>query len=202
MSLHLIESPPPAPQAFELTPIDLRRQPTRPGVTYSEIDFRVPIDLARTAVEIAADEGLQGSVWVGLVIESERIVGQACDGEHQAEKLRSYLDELARTPSPPVPGGAARLTEFGKALRGAARRPEQGPAVAQRIAEQPRLTARAPYQALTAWRRAAIGSGQRLDKWAAGRLLRLPRARFLWEASAAERGETLAEWVLVHATRR
>jgi hypothetical protein len=201
MTLRLLESAPPPPPAFEVAPIELRRHPTRPSVTHVDIELELPIDLARGADELAAEEGLATTVWVALVIESERAVRRACGNDSQADELRDRLDELARTPVAPVPGGAARLGAFGKALRGAGS--DAGPLPKRPVAIHPeRLSARAPYQALTAWRDAAIGEGQRLDEWAAERLRWLPRGRFLWEASAAERGETLAEWVLAQAARR
>jgi hypothetical protein len=64
------------------------------------------------------------------------------------------------------------------------------------------MTALIPYQAITAWRRDAIEEAQPFEEWAAERLRLLPRDRSLWEAAAAERGETLGEWVLLHAARR
>jgi hypothetical protein len=170
-------------------------------VTHVDIELKLPIDLVRAADELAAKEGLATAVWVALVIESDRAVRRACGDELQADELRERLDELARAPEASVPGGAARLGAFGKALRSA--RSNGGPLPRRPLAIHPeRVCARAPYQALTAWRDAAIGERQRLDEWAAERLRRLPRGRFLWEASAAERGETLAEWVLAQAARR
>jgi hypothetical protein len=201
MTLRLLESAPPPEPPFEVAPIDLGRHPTRPGVTHVDIKLELPIDLAHGAHDLAAMEGVPSAVWVALVIESERAVRQARGEDSDAEELRDRLDELAKTPAAPVPGGALRLGAFGKALRHAG--PGAGPRPGRPVTLHPqRMTARAPYQALTVWRAAAIGDGRRLDEWAAERLRPLPRGRFLWEASAAERGETLAEWVLVQAARR
>jgi hypothetical protein len=201
MPLRLVDSLAPSPQAFELAPFDLRRQATRPGVSHLEIDFDAPTVLAEAVRTIAAEEGLPDDVWVGLVIESERAVEVPCpDGS--TEDFRGHLDDLASTSGAPVPGGAARLGEFGKALRAAASRPRQSQGSRLPVTERSQLTAKVPYQALTAWRRAAIEHAQPFDTWAVERLEPLPRARFLWEATAAERGETLAEWVLLYAARR
>lgn len=198
MTLRLVDSRPPPPPAFEREPIDLRRQPTRPGVTHSEIELRLPVDLATKVLASAAEERIPVAVWIALVIESGRALDQTWREGWQVEALCDELDQLARVSQPPVPGGASRLAEFGRSLRDDQRRPKLGPE-----AQNPaRLVARVPNPALTAWRRAAIESGLSVDGWAAARLARLPRVRYLWEASAAERGETLAEWVFVHAARR
>lgn len=196
--LRLVDFLPPPPPAFEREPIDLRRQPTRPGVTHSEIQLRLPVELATKVLANAAEERLPVAVWAGLVIESERALDQAQREGQQAEALRDELDRLARVQQPPVPGAASRLAEFGRSLRKDQRRPELAPD----LQNSARLVARVPYPALTAWRRAAIESGQSVDEWATAKLTQLPRVRYLWEASAAERGETLAEWVLVQAARR
>jgi hypothetical protein len=202
MGLRLVHSIPPPPPAFELPRIDLERQPTRPGVTHTKIEFGAPAGLARQAMEIARQEGLPDPVWVGLVIESERVIRQACEDQHQAAELRGYLDRVARAPSSSVPGAARRLTEFGKALRGARARPAQRTMLAPDLSGSARMAALIPYQAITAWRRDAIEKAQPFEVWAAERLRLLPRDRLLWEAAAAERGETLGEWVLLHAARR
>jgi len=196
--LRLVESAPPPPPAFEREPIDLRRQPIRPGVTHSEIELRLPVDLGVKVSASATEERIPVAVWIGLVIESTRALDQARREGQRIGALDDELDQLARVPQPPVPGAASRLAEFGRSLRDDHRRPEP-----ERDLNHPGpLVARVPYPALTAWRLAAIESGQSVDDWAAAALAQLPRARYLWEASAAERGETLAEWVFVHAARR
>lgn len=196
--LRLVDSPSPTPPAFERDPIELRRQPTRPGVTHSEIGLRLPVELATNVLVSAAEERIPVAVWIGFVIESERALNQARSEGQQVDALCDELDQLARVPQPPVPGAARRLAEFGRSLRDAQQRPELAPD----LQNPGQLVARVPYPALTAWRRAAIECGQSVDGWAAARLAGLPRVRYLWEASAAERGETLAEWVFVHAARR
>jgi hypothetical protein len=202
MSLHLVDSPPPTPPAFELAPIDLRRQLTRPGVTHTEVELQVGVELAEAASRVAIEEGLSIPVWIGFVVESERAVEQACSDKREIDELRGCLDRMARASSPPIPGGATRLAEFGKALRNVGETPPQRSAARLDLRTAAKISARVPYQVVTAWRLAAIESGQPVDAWAIDHLRRLPRGRFRWEAAAAERGETLAEWVLVQAARR
>lgn len=202
MSLRLVDPLPPTPLAFELAPIDLQRQPTRPGVTQTEIELQVGTELMEAASQAATEEGLSVSVWIGFVIESERAVRQACGENREIDELRERLDGMARELNPPIPGAATRLAEFGRALRNAAMAPTQGSAMGGNLRTPARLSARVPYQAVTAWRLAAIENGQPVNAWAIKHLQRLPRGRFRWEAAAAERGETLAEWVLVQAARR
>jgi len=201
MRLRLVEPLSPRPPVFELAPVDLRRQPTRPGVTHSTIEFDGRRELALAAARISARAGLPSAVWIGLVIESERALGQLHGDQREAGKLRERLDELARRAEVPVPGAAVRLAAYGRALRSAVPREDRQAALYPAGATV-RLTARVPYQAVIAWRRAAIERGQALEVWANERLGSLPRDRSLWEAAAAERGETLAEWVVLHAARR
>jgi hypothetical protein len=202
MSLHLVDSPAPPPPAFELPPLNLRRRATRPGASHLEISFASPASLTKAVRRIASEEGLPTEVWVGMAIESERAVEAARQAD-KGEELRGYLDDLAATPATPVPGGAGRLGEFARALRALGRDPRQGVGeVAGRGGGAELLTAKVPYQALTAWRRAAIEASEAFDAWAVGRLGRLPRRRLIWEAKAAEEGATLAEWVLLYAARR
>lgn len=201
MHLRLVASPPPQPSAFELPPVDLRVRPTRPGVTHSKLQLRLPGRLAAGAEAVAGTEGLSRSVWIGLVAESERAVGQAAASHEAAAALRAWLDELAAEPSDPVPGAPARLGSFAKELRRLGRGPGAQWEAPEGSESPVAVEAMAPYSSVGAWRRSAIEAGQSLDTWAAERLRNLPSGRGLWEASAAERGETLAEWVLAQAAR-
>lgn len=203
MHLRLVETAPPAPDAFEIPAVDLRTRPTRPGVTQTGLTLRVSKDLAAKVGELARKEGLREDAWIGLAIESERAVRQTASTEADAARLRRQLDEEAQRPAVPIPGGPARLTNFATALRQLEGRRET-PSAVTIIAtpDEIALKASLPYQSVGAWRRCAIESGQSLDTWAAECLKGLPRNRFLWEAAAIDRGETLAEWVLAQAARR
>jgi hypothetical protein len=159
--------------------------------------------LAATVGELARSEGLREDAWIGLAIESERAVRLAAATEADAAQLRQQLDELAQKRSVPIPGGPVRLTNFSAALRQLGGKNEARPAATMiATSEETVLRASLPYQSVGAWRRYAIESSQSLDAWAIEHLEELPRNRFLWEATAAERGETLVEWVLAQATRR
>jgi len=203
MHLRLVETAPPAPDAFEVPAVDLRKRPTRPGVTQAELTLRVSQHLAMAVGDLARSEGLREDAWIGLAIESERAVGQAAATESDAELLRGHLDTQAKERAMPIPGGPVRLNKFAVALRELGGTHNSSVSVLAAAGDDGAvLKASLPYQSVGAWRRCAIESGQSLDAWAAERLVEPPRGRLLWEAAAAERGETLVEWVLTQATRR
>jgi hypothetical protein len=203
MHLRLLQSSPVRPNPFDLPAVDLEACPTRPGMTHSKIELRTHEGLALAAGDLAEAEGLREDCWIGLAIESERAVLQAAGDEAESSLIRFQLDELARSPSVPVPGAPIRLMRFAAALRQL--EGQQRVRVAGRADAAERdvtLGVTIPYQSVGAWRRSAIEAGQTLDFWAAERLRELPQRRVLWEATAAERGESLAEWVLTQAARR
>ena len=103
----------------------------------------------------------------------------------------------------PIPGGPVRLNKFAVALRELGGTHNSSLSVLAAAGDDKVvLKASLPYQSVGAWRRCAVESGQSLDAWAAERLVKPPRGRLLWEAAAAECGETLVEWVLSQAARR
>jgi hypothetical protein len=59
-----------------------------------------------------------------------------------------------------------------------------------------------PYHSASAWRLAASAAAESVDLWSETLLAALPRHRSLWEAAAAEVGQTLGEWITVQAARR
>jgi hypothetical protein len=203
MPLKLLHSPSPPSTAFDPAPLDLTHRPTRPGLAFSELALELGPELCARAAATAAADGQPLNLWAAWVIESERVLAELGD---LGPALRADLDLLAERPDPPTPGGAARLGEYAQQLRrtfraasaASATMPAQMPAV--RIPG--RLSLLVPDASLTAWRRAAIAADQTLEDWAGARLAGLPRMRASWEAAAAERGETLAEFVLAQAARR
>jgi hypothetical protein len=203
MHLRLIDSPPAPPDPFELPAVDLKTCPTRPGMTHSKIELRAPEGLALAAGELAVREGLREDCWIGLVIESERAVAQVARGATQSDSFRAQLDERARRPAVPIPGAPVRLARFAAALRELVDRPGVPAAAGAGAADREvMLGVTVAYQSVGTWRRSAIEAGQTIDAWAIRLLQELPRGRVLWEAAAAERGESLAEWVLTQAARR
>jgi hypothetical protein len=201
--LKLVEAAPPPPDAFEIPAVDLRKQPTRPGVTQTELKLQVSRRLAMAVGDLARSEGLREDAWIGLVVESERAVRLAAATDVDAAHVRQQLDAQAAYRAMPVPGGPVRLAKFADALRQLAGGHNSRISIlATADKEEITLKASLPYQSIAAWRRSAIESGQSLDAWAAERLEKLPKGRHLWEAAAVERGEGLAEWVLTQAARR
>ena len=183
--------------AFEPDAFDLSVQPTRPGTSHCELVLEVPPGLAEEVRQSAAREGLPPEAWAGFVIESERVL-HFLGGPR--EQFLERLDTCAHRQGMAIPGGAQRLAEFAKALRAT---PARDPGRVRRLQTTVgRLPVLAPYRSISAWRGAAIEARQSMDEWAAAMLAVVPTGRPLWEAAAAERGETLAEWIFAQATRR
>lgn len=203
MSLHLVKAAATTGESFEAPERDLRRLPTRPGISQSLLALRVAARRAAAIGDAARHEGLREDAWIGVVVESERAVRLASPDDGAAEELRRYLDEVATSPLPPVPGAPLRSSSFAAALR--ALRPGGDQEVARLMAPRgSEVTVRAsvPLYAVSAWRRAAIEAQAPLGAWAEHHLRALPRGRLLWEAAAVEAGETLASWVLAQDARR
>lgn len=167
-------------------PVLLTSRARRPGLAHEEV--HVPLDdLSRRVVQrAAARDALPPALWATFVVESARaieVISGACGAS--AEVVPRALDKRAaeRSPSP----GEDRLTAWARALRGGASRPEA-------LAEG-RLCLLVPYHTTIAWRQHARSRGCSVAGWARGALLVAPARRHLWEAGAAERGQTLAEWV-------
>jgi hypothetical protein len=194
MTLRLIASASTAePSAFDLPPYQLSRQPTRPGVSHTEIPLKLPDAVVEAVVPLAASDGVPTAVWLGLAVESERaIAGLGLSGPASAG-LRSQLDDFAARPIDPVMGGAQQLASFAMSLRTA---PRSGKSMGEPT------SARVPYGSRTIWRLAATEAEETVDSWAARLLVQATPRRALWEAAAAERGVTLPEWILGHCARR
>lgn len=203
MNLQLVSSSPPSSDGFEIPKRDLRRMPTRPGVSQTRLSLTIAAALAEAAGDVAREEGLREDAWIGLAIESERAVRRLARDDASAARFRAVLDAAAANPLPPAPGLPVRASDFAAALRGL--RGHQDAEVARLSAPgqaEVTVSARIPFHSTAAWQRGAIAAGQTLGEWAAEHLRKLPRGRLLWEAAAVEAGETLAEWVLGQAVRR
>jgi hypothetical protein len=203
MRLRLVDATPPTSDGFDIPDRDLRRLPTRPGVSQERLSLCIPAALAAAVGDAARKESLREDVWIGLVVESERTLRLLAPGDDEAESLRAHLDEVAARPLPPVPGAPARASGFAAALRDL-RRQEDTEVTRLAPAGQTNVmvSVSVPAHAVIAWRRGAIEARQTLGEWASGHLRALPPGRVLWEAGAVEAGETLAEWVLAQEARR
>lgn len=189
--------PPPAADApHELAParFDLRVQATRPGVAYESIRITPSPDLIAAVCEVAADERLPPEPWAALAIESSRSLNLAssllCV---PARRLSNELNTAAAAPEsqrvPAGPGG--RLLAYARCLRTA-------PQLTVENSQFP-FVVPVPYVAILAWQHAATESDARVGEWATNLLAELPTGRVAWEASAAEAGQTVCEWVLAQA---
>ena len=148
----------------------------RPGLAHETVELELPPTATVIVAELAALDGLPVGLWAALAVESERARGDAD---------AAALDEAALDPAPRAPY-PTQLTVYAAALRAA--RPVE-PVRAP-------IAMPVPYHTLLAWSHAAEGS---LLAWICALLERMPRRRHLWEAAAAERGQTLAEWVAMRA---
>jgi len=204
MSLHLISATPAAGERFEAPERDLRRIPTRPGVSQSQLTFTIPPTLAAEIGDAARAEGFREDAWIGVVVESERAVRLATPVDGDSDGLRAHLDAVASRPLPPVPGAPLRSSRYAAAVR--ALRPQGGNQMVTRLRahSEGEVTVRAsvPLHSASAWRRAAIEGHLPLGAWVADHVRAVPCGRLRWEAAAVEAGETLASWVLAQDARR
>ncbi len=148
----------------------------RPGMAHEIVELELPPTATVIVCELAALDGLPVGFWAALAVESERARGHAD---------AAVLDEAAREIAPPAPY-PSRLTAYAAALRAARPTEPVREPIAMPVA----------HHTLLAWSHAAEGS---LLAWFCAQLERIPRRRHLWEAAAAERGQTLAEWVVTRA---
>ena len=158
------------------TPFVLDHRSRRPGMAHETVELELPATATVIVSELAALDGLPVGLWAAIAVESERArVAVGGDADR--------LDAAARWTAPAAPF-PTRLTAYAAALRAAhARDPVRAP-IAMPVA----------YHTLLAWSRAAEGS---MLAWICAQLEVIPRRRHLWEAAAAERGQTLAEWVAI-----
>jgi hypothetical protein len=182
---------------FDPPAFDLAARPTRPGGVHVELLSDVSPELAARVRAAAATEGLPAEAWSAIVIESERLLRTLTVDR---DRLVADLDLAARNQAAVIPGGARRLADYAAALR-------EGPALpidrTPRIESAAgRLLVLAPYNSTSSWRLAAIEGGLTMDCWVSSMLARPAVGRALWEAASAERGESLAEWILAQTARR
>jgi hypothetical protein len=202
MRLHLVDTPSPPSDGYEIPERNLQVMPTRPGVSQSRLSLRIPASLTKAAGDRARRDGIREDAWIGIAVESERALDRTGARGLEREALRDYLDAVAARPLPVVPGAPVRAMNFAAALR--ASRGQNDTVVIARIGAGAEVVtyASVPFHSEIAWRRGAIEAGQTLGQWASERIREMPTGRPLWEAAAVEAGETLAEWVLAQDARR
>lgn len=203
MSLHLVDVEP-RRERFEVPERDLRRLPTRPGVSQAPLTFKISAVLATAVGNAAREESFREDAWIGVVVESERAVRLAAQTDDDVEDLRTHLDEVAAKPLSPIPGAPLRSSGFAASVRALRPRTDQVVITRLRVHNEDEVTVRAsvPLHSVSAWRRAAIEAQLPLGAWVSDQLGVLPRHRLLWEAAAVEAGETLASWIFAQDARR
>jgi hypothetical protein len=181
---------------YRARPFDLDAQPLRPGVAHDELVIVLDERLAEAVERAAAADGLPTSFWASIVIESERALTTVSDDlGFDNDTLAKGLDAAACRPrfaSPAYRG--RRLVRYALALRHRAPRRATLPKL--------RLSLAVAQHTLIAWELTAQTESRLVADWARDRVAATPGRRALWEAAAAESGQTLAEWVGVQAARR
>jgi hypothetical protein len=169
--------------------LDLRCR--RPGLAHEELDLALDSSTATRIAGDASREGVPSPLWAAIAIESERALCAAARTDRARRELRLYLDSAARQSGLGAQGDR-RLEAYATALRQATARTRDASATTC-------LTLLVPYHTLLAWEIAADHEDTPLLDWARSRLLAVGPGRPLWEAAAAERGQTLGEWVALCA---
>ena len=174
---------------------ELRVQPMRPGMAHERLNLVLDPERARAVAGAAEADGVPVELWAGITIESERALrATSQDFGVDRKELEALLATAAKEHVPIVLAHGRRLAAYSRALR----RQSLGAASGMQVT----MTALVPYHSLVAWETQAGRAGERLEVWASGLLDAIPSGRVIWEATAAQRGQTLGEWIVVQAARR
>lgn len=172
-------------------PMRLDMRSRRPGLAHEELDLVLDSSAAGRLAGEATSDGLPSPLWAVIAIESERALCAAAPTDWARRELCRRLDSAARL-SVLEPRRDTRLDAYAAALR-------HSPAPAHYAGVTTRLTLLVPYHTLLAWEVAADHDGIPLLDWAHSQLVAVGPGRPLWEAAAAESGQTLGEWVALCA---
>jgi hypothetical protein len=170
--------------------LDMRSR--RPAIAHEELELPLGSSAA-TAVAGAAHDRLPTPLWAVIAIESERVLEAVTPFGSVRTELAARLDTAARL-SVPVGRCETRLHAWAAALRSPPHQPRQANPLASMT-----LDLVVPYHTLLAWNLAAERSELELTDWAQSLLTVARNGRALWEATAAEAGCTLAEWMTLSA---
>jgi hypothetical protein len=185
--LQLVETPEPSlpSLAGRCWPVDIGRGPFRPG----ELPESLLIDLDPGAMCGAAEQarasGLPLALWARIAIE----LGRARDAlvgatSMEAEEIEDLLHAAAQ--AGPQLSGLSALERYGIAVL------EGG--VAEAVDASAPLEILVPSEMALAWRQAASGGGQSLDRWAGDAIGGARAGVEKLEARAAALGEPLIAW--------
>lgn len=163
----------------------------RPGLAHEEIALWLGHASAERVGSAAAVESIPAALWATITIEAERALRNAAREAQSRATLAGRLNAAARQPFL-LPTRRTRLAAYAAALRARHRPP---PAAAAPVP----LTLLVPYHTWLAWELAACEDGLVVRDWVQAMLEEAPAGRRLWEAAAAERAQTLAEWIAASA---
>lgn len=170
-------------------PLRLNARARRPGIAHEELTLPLDEFTRRAVRQGAARDRLPAALWVVLVGESTRALSRLAEiSSATVSEIAQALD--ARAARPPATPRDDRLAAWACALRDAQAAPE----LADRA-----LTLLVPYHSAIAWHAHARTLESSVAGWLRPALMAAGPARHLWEAAAAERGQTMAEWCAAEA---
>jgi hypothetical protein len=175
------------------TSFHLDQRSRRPGLAHEEILLELDFQLRNHLSALAAADGLPPALYAVIAIEAQRALHAVASEKESVAVLERELDWAARRP-PPERSRATRLAAYAAALRRAS------PAPHLSVAPHP-LALLVPYHTLITWELSSGADGLALSDWASKQLAGAAAGRSLWEAAAAEHGQTLAEWIGLRAAR-
>lgn len=165
----------------------LESQPFRPGEVPQLLVVDLDDALSERLEEVAADLGLPRELWLRVAVEASRLLRRAAHLGVEPDEVIRHVEERRRAPN---------LTTMEAARYGAyARRIREGNGSGRRRAQVSRLSIPIPESMVTAWSIDAAAEGLTLDEFVNARALEAPTVAASWEASSAERGQSLGEWM-------
>jgi hypothetical protein len=192
MGLSVVSSTPAPPPEFVPDPVDLVRQPWRPGELCHVIDLQVPAALRARLDRAAAEQGIPIAVVVQVAVEAERVITiLAANSSRTRDEIASVLDDAAAaTPERGVdPPAVRRLRAYALAIFAGTYAPTEP--------TPPELALRVPQSLAAAWSLAAAAETASIEQWIVGTLKRAELTRTRWEAAAAFAGCTVEGWAAV-----
>lgn len=192
MHLSLVSTSPPQASEFLAEPIELGRQPWRPGELCLVIDLQLPIELRERLDRAAAEQGVPVAVVMQAAVEAERVIAILSGSPGRTRNLVvALLDDAAgatleRGVDPPA---TRRLRAYALAVLAAGHAPT--------VPTPTHLAIRVPQSLAAAWSLAAAAETSPLEHWIVKTLEHSDLTRTRWEAAAAYAGRALEGWAAV-----
>jgi len=183
-----------AASAFRPPPYRVGPRAQRPGELADVVAIRLDAPVHEHAVALAKAAALPAALVIVIAVESERALREAADASgFNPSLLATALDERAddEAPSGFDPPAIRRLRAYAAAVRSGGRTECGRACAAVELALPHRLHAR--------WSTAAQQRGLTFDFWLNQLLGSATTGRERWEATAADAGQTLAEWTALQA---